>query len=75
MRYPGRAENANPAGYKAATAEGVEAVTMAEEPRQATWSNRHDFAQLWNGINEKRGFGWNANPWVWVIEFKMVSNG
>jgi len=27
---------------------------------------------LWNTINSKRGFGWDVNPWVWVIEFKMV---
>lgn len=24
----------------------------------------------WDGINKKRGFGWQTNPWVWVIEFK-----
>lgn len=28
------------------------------------------FASLWNSINEKRGYGWDLNPWVWVIEFK-----
>ena len=33
---------------------------------------RQGFVQLWNFINEKRGFGWEANPWVWVIEFKRV---
>ena len=27
---------------------------------------------LWNSINEKRGYGWNENPWVWMIEFKQV---
>lgn len=26
--------------------------------------------QLWDSINAKRGFGWDKNPWVWVIEFK-----
>lgn len=30
------------------------------------------FKSLWNSINAKRGFGWDANPWVWVIEFKVV---
>lgn len=27
---------------------------------------------LWNSINAKRGYGWDMNPWVWVIEFKRV---
>jgi len=30
------------------------------------------FRDLWNSINEKRGFGWDKNPWVWVVEFKVV---
>jgi hypothetical protein len=28
------------------------------------------FRVLWNGLNAKRGFGWDTNPWVWVLEFK-----
>lgn len=30
------------------------------------------FIPLWNSINEKRGFGWDTNPWVWVVEFKVI---
>lgn len=30
------------------------------------------FRTLWNLINEKRGFGWDVNPWVWVINFKLL---
>jgi hypothetical protein len=30
------------------------------------------YAFLWDSINAKRGFGWDKNPWVWVIEFKRV---
>ncbi len=30
------------------------------------------YAALWNSINAERGFGWDVNPWVWVIEFKKV---
>ena len=26
----------------------------------------------WDSLNAKRGFGWNANPWVWVVEFRRV---
>jgi hypothetical protein len=27
---------------------------------------------LWDDLNEKRGYGWSTNPWVWVIEFRRV---
>lgn len=30
------------------------------------------FELLWDSINLKRGYGWEANPWVWVIEFERV---
>lgn len=30
------------------------------------------FNNMWDVINEKRGFTWMSNPWVWVIEFKRV---
>lgn len=33
---------------------------------------RKAFCKLWNSINAERGYGWDANPWVWVIEFKKV---
>lgn len=35
---------------------------------------RAQFAELWDSINAKRGYGWDANPWVWVIEFKQVQS-
>jgi hypothetical protein len=30
------------------------------------------YRELWDSLNEARGFGWDVNPWVWVIEFKQV---
>lgn len=30
------------------------------------------FVDLWDSINAKRGFGWDVNPWVWVVEFRRV---
>lgn len=30
------------------------------------------FQILWDMINEKRGYVWKANPWVWVVEFKVI---
>jgi hypothetical protein len=35
-------------------------------------SARIAFAELWDSLNEKRGYGWNTNCWVWVIEFERV---
>jgi len=33
---------------------------------------REAFQKLWDSINAKRGYGWNENPWVFVISFKKV---
>jgi hypothetical protein len=30
------------------------------------------FKRLWDSTNAKRGYDWDANPWVWVVEFKKV---
>lgn len=35
------------------------------DPRQA-------FRTLWDSINEKRGYGWHDNPWVWIVSFEKV---
>ena len=32
------------------------------------------FIELWDSINAKRGYGWEVNPFVWVIEFKKLIN-
>ena len=31
------------------------------------------FEQLWDSVNEKRGFGWDLNPFVWVYGFEQIS--
>ena len=33
-------------------------------------THRAAFADLWNQINGADA--WNANPWVWVVEFKAI---
>ena len=33
---------------------------------------KESFKSLWNFINSKRGYVWDANPFVWVIEFKNL---
>lgn len=34
--------------------------------KQLAW-----FVDLWESLYSKRGYGWDSNPWVWVIEFKI----
>jgi len=33
---------------------------------------KDSFESLWQSINAKRGYGWDKNPWVWVLSFKRV---
>lgn len=35
---------------------------------------RTAFVDLWNSINEKRGYGWDKNPLVWVVEFSVQND-
>ncbi|MBF0108718.1 MAG: hypothetical protein HQL76_06045 [Magnetococcales bacterium] len=30
------------------------------------------YQDLWDSINSGRGYGWDTNPWVWVVEFRKV---
>lgn len=51
-----------------AMAEGCPFANMADGGDPRIW-----YSWLWNQIN---GDGsWDANPWVWVIEFKRVEGG
>jgi hypothetical protein len=31
------------------------------------------FMETWEKLNAKRGYGWDTNPWVWVISFERIS--
>lgn len=61
-----RVERLNDISEEDARAEGV-------QPNQLTTIQpyRAAFCGLWDSINEKRGYGWLDNPWVWVVEFKV----
>lgn len=67
-----------------AAAEGVGRIELSPAPllgehmgikmygHPATSTHVHAFRVLWDEINGNRGFGWDANPWVWAITFKRV---
>jgi hypothetical protein len=35
-------------------------------------ADREGFARWWSQVNAARGNAWEANPWVWVVEFRRV---
>ncbi|QHD05479.1 hypothetical protein [Pseudomonas sp. R76] len=42
------------------------------DPGPGSWTDPFDaWRELWVGINGAES--WNANPWVWVVEFKRVT--
>jgi len=53
-----------------AKAEGVDAVTMDDVPRQAAMSRRADFAGIWNSIHGPDA--WDRNDWVAAYTFRRV---
>ena len=30
------------------------------------------FGEYWDTLNAKKGYQWSSNPWVWVVEFKVI---
>lgn len=55
-----------------AIAEGIIVTESADLTGLTTGQPTRDFKALWDSINEKRGYGWESNPWVWVVEFAVV---
>lgn len=51
-------------------AEGITAHHPVRRSDQIPTS-RSAFARHWDTLNKPRGFGWDANPWVWVVSFMM----
>ena len=59
---------------KDAVAEGIEThLSGCWTPTGGYADNaRLAFGALWDSINAKRGYSWDDNPWVWVIEFERI---
>lgn len=59
-----------------ARAEGTTPLPSAVSSPESKWLGLRytpAFAMLWNDINAARGYGWDANPWVWVVSFEKVT--
>lgn len=37
--------------------------------RAEGFTAKHEFRRTWDEIRAADGFGWDANPWVWVVSF------
>ena len=55
------------------TAEGIQA-DLGPAAHSTINDSYVRFIELWDSINAKRGYGWDTNPWVWVLEFKQKEN-
>jgi len=55
-----------------AMAEGCECE--CSKPTLQCAGNVHAFRRLWDSLNAKRGYGWDVNPWVWVISFERLES-
>ncbi|EPK7284376.1 hypothetical protein NLT72_002825 [Citrobacter farmeri] len=72
-----RVERLNDISQEDAQAEGMELTGWRptySDPDSGgeVWTPYDNFAQLWESIYGEES--WKANPWVWVIEFKVASD-
>lgn len=75
-----KVERVQDISFKDCRAEGCSEayLQVAESCSHEECSGRHygekwHFRKLWDSINTERGYGWDVNPWVWVVGFEKVS--
>lgn len=68
-----RAERVQDISGRDALSEGVD-NGKSNPAMGVRWDNmqRMAFADLWDSLNTKRGYGWDVNPWIWVYEFERI---
>lgn len=42
--------------------------------RKVYGTARDAYRSLWDSLNAKRGYSWDANPWVWALTFRRVTS-
>lgn len=68
-----RVERLNAISEEDAMSEGVGHLYKYDESKPIPKGAKRRFAELWQSIYGEES--WQANPWVWVIEFRLVTKG
>jgi len=68
-----RVERVQEISNEDAIAEGINCIWRGDNGPHEVDQTQH-VKDLWDSINAKRGFGWDVNPWVWSIEFKVIES-
>lgn len=68
-----RVKNVWPERLKDITPQEIisEGIKRDDNPATALLIDR--WIKLWDSINKSRGFGWQENPVVWVVDFEVIS--
>nr|WP_260437720.1 hypothetical protein [Burkholderia stagnalis] len=69
-----RAERLQSISWDDAIAEGIPDPRRAARRVDPVEGCVAQFRALWDGLNAARGHGWDANPWVWRIEFRRIKS-
>lgn len=68
-----RAERLQEITYEDILAEGWNVKTsLPITDKTAGEDARLWYRDFWDSLNAKKGYGWDKNPWVWVIAFKVI---
>ena len=71
-----RVERLQDITYEECKAEGFDGVIFEDDTGGLPAIAIRRFSGLWDSTikpTDRDRFGWNANPWVWVIEFERIS--
>lgn len=72
-----RVERVQDISEEDARAEGIQPekridLSLPPEQRETMLGCKYLFRYLWDDLNLKRGYGWDMNPWVWVVGFQQI---
>ncbi len=69
-----RVERVQDISEEDAKAEGTSLDRAIGYGKVGMQSYREGYINIWNSINAKRGYSWESNCWVWVIEFSKAED-